>query len=227
MNYRRVFQDVFMIRKILVVKHEQCLPVFEIDLNSQISIDPSMICDILESDTTNIQKISSSSYSTKVKYYGFVVVSTSFGAYTTYLFAERELDEMIDQKIMELSKWFDLVLGYDSTEIEYSKEFREYYKKSISSKVAELFNLWLLFPLEPNIDYLPNAVSYTRAHEKILEYIILKKQVSVMKIINEFQEFPQEEVLKIIFDLIKDNNILTRSSDEYTQTFFEIEETAF
>ncbi|MHA1407850.1 MAG: hypothetical protein ACTSSG_10810, partial [Candidatus Heimdallarchaeaceae archaeon] len=78
-----------------------------------------------------------------------------------------------------------------------------------------------------NIDYLPNAVSYTRAHEKILEYIILKKQVSVMKIINEFQEFPQEEVLKIIFDLIKDNNILTRSSDEYTQTFFEIEETAF
>ena len=43
-----MLQDVFMIRKLLVVQHEQCLPVFEMDLNSQVNLDPSLICDVLQ-----------------------------------------------------------------------------------------------------------------------------------------------------------------------------------
>ena len=126
MAYRKTYQDVFMIRKLLVVQHEACLPIFEMDLNSTIKIDPSILCDFLQAETPiEVVEVDENSTITKIKYYGFEIISASYTTYSVYLFSERELEKEVDKKVLELAQWFNVIFGFDSTEGEYSKEFSD------------------------------------------------------------------------------------------------------
>ncbi len=189
LNYEKIFQDVFMIRKILVVQHEQCLPVFEMDLNSQINLDPSLICDVLQSqDPTQVEKISSTADMIKIKYYGFIVITTSYRSYTVYLFTERDLHSDLEINVVELVKWFDLVFGFDSSEGEYSEEFSDYYKISIMDKITHLFHLWLLYPLEIDIRKLAEIESESVILRDILTHFAENKQTSIMRLLDELKK---------------------------------------
>ena len=224
LNYEQILQDVFMIRKILVVQHEQCLPIFEMDMNSQISLDPSLICDVLQTqDPSNVETISSTANLLKIKYYGFIVLSTSYGSFTVYFFAERDLQSGFEEKLSELVQWFDLVFGFDISEGEYSQEFSDYYKISIMDKVTELFHLWLLYPLEVDIQKLAEIESESTILRGILAHFAENKQTSIMSLLDELKEFSKKEVLGLLFKLVEKDFVITSTSDQFTQTFFELD----
>ncbi|MCE7748099.1 MAG: hypothetical protein GPJ51_06860 [Candidatus Heimdallarchaeota archaeon] len=224
MNYEIMLQDVFMIRKLLVVQHEQCLPVFEMDLNSHVNLDPSLICDVLQTqDPTQVEKISSTADITKIKYYGFIVLTTSYGSYTAYLFTEQDLQSDLEKSIVELVKWFDLVFGFDSSEGEYSEEFSDYYKISIMDKITHLFHLWLLYPLEIDIRKLAEIESESVILRDILTHFAENKQTSIMRLLDDLQKYPVNETLGLLFKLVEKEFVITSISDQYTQTFFELD----
>ncbi len=224
MNYEQILQDVFMIRKILVVQHEQCLPTFEMDMNSQINLDPSLICDVLQTqESVDVETISSTSKLLKIKYYSFVVLSTSYGSFTLYLFVERDLQSGFEKNLNDLVQWFDLVFGFDISEGEYSQEFSDYYKISIMDKVTEVFNLWLLYPLEVDIQKLAEIESESIILRSILAHFAEYKQTSIMRLLDELKEFSREEVLGLLFKLVEKNFVITSTSDQFTKTFFELD----
>jgi hypothetical protein len=213
-----------MIRKILVVQHEQCLPTFEMDMNSQINLDPSLICDVLQTqESVEIETISSTAKLLKIKYYSFVVLSTSHGSFTIYLFVERDLQSRFEEKLNDLVQWFDLVFGFDVSEGEYSQEFSDYYKISIMDKVTELFHLWLLYPLEVNIPKLAEIESESTILRSILAHFAEYKQTSIMRLLDELKEFSRDEVLGLLFKLVEKDFVITSTSDQFTQTFFELD----
>ncbi len=224
MEYEKILQDVFMIRKILVVQHEQCLPLFEMDMNSQVNLNPSIICDILENqDPVQVETLSNINDVRMIKYYGFVVYCASFSSYTTYLFCERELLSDVGTKVMDLVKWFDLTFGFDSSEVDYSREFSDYYKISILDQITHLFNLWLLYPLEIDLTQLAKIESESSLLRDILAHFAENKQTSIMRLLNELEQYTHKELLTLIFLLVEKKFIITTTSDQFTQTFFEFD----
>ncbi|MHA1200304.1 MAG: hypothetical protein ACTSQF_13340 [Candidatus Heimdallarchaeaceae archaeon] len=224
MEYEKILQDVFMIRKILVVQHEQCLPLFEMDLNSQVNLDPSIICDILETqDPLKVEKIGTIDNVRLIKYYGFVVYCASYKSFSSYLFCEREMLSDIGLKTENLVKWFDLFFGFDSTEGDYSKEFSDFYKLSILDKITHLFSFWLLYPLEIDLTQLAKIESETELLRDILAHFAEHKQTSIMRLMNELEQYTHEELLTLIFKLVEKEFIITATSDQFTQTFFELD----
>ena len=224
MEYEKILQDVFMIRKILVVQHEQCLPLFEMDMNSQINLDPSIICDILENeDPLEVETIGLIADVRLIKYYGFVVYCGSYSSYSAYLFCEREMLSDLGIKVNDLVNWFDLIFGFDSTEGDYSIEFSDYYKMSILDKMTHLFSLWLLYPLEIDISKLAEIESESTLLREILTHFAEHKQTSIMRLMNELDNYSHEELLTLIFKLVEKEFIITETSDQFTQTFFEFD----
>ena len=224
MEYEKILQDVFMIRKILVVQHEQCLPIFEMDLNSQVNLDPSIICDILENqDPLQVEKIGSIDDVQLIKYYGFVVYCASFKSFSSYLFCEREMLSDVGIKTENLVQWFDLFFGFDSTEGDYSKEFADFYKMSIMDKITHLFSLWLLYPLEIDLAQLAKIESESTLLREVLSHFAEHKQTSIMRIMNEISNYTNNEILTLIFKLVEKEFIITATSDQFTQTFFEFD----
>ena len=224
MDYEEILQDVFMIRKILVVQHEQCLPIFEMDMNSNVHLDPSILCDILENqDPIQVETIGTIGDVRLIKYYGFVVYCASYSSYSTYLFTEREMLSNTGIKVSNLVKWFDLIFGFDSSNGDYSKEFSDYYKLSILDKITHLFNLWLLYPLEIDISRLAKIESESKLLRDILTHFAEHKQTSIMRIMNELNQYSVDELLTLIFKLVEKEFIITATSDQFTQTFFEFD----
>lgn len=224
MEYEKILQDVFMIRKILVVQHEQCLPIFEMDLNSQVQLDPSIICDILENqDPLQVETIGTIENIRLIKYYGFVVYCASYKAFSAYLFCERELLSDLGLKTENLVQWFDLFFGFDSAEGDYSKEFSDFYKMSILDKVTHLFSLWLLYPLEIDLTQLAKIESESKLLRDILAHFAEHKQTSIMRMMNELDNYTHRELLTLIFKLVEKEFIITATSDQFTKTFFELD----
>jgi len=213
-----------MIRKILVVQHEACLPIFEMDLNSTIKVDPSILCDFLQAETpVEVIEVDENSTITKIKYYGFEIVCASYTTYSVYLFSERKMEKEVDKKVLELAQWFNIIFGFDSTEGEYSKEFSDYYKDSIRKKVTELFNLWILYPLEVNQDKFKEIKLEDEIEREIILNITKNIQTSVMKLLYDFQEYEEEEILQRLFKLVSNELLITGTSDQFTQTFFSLD----
>lgn len=224
MEYEKILQDVFMIRKILVVQHEQCLPIFEMDLNSQIHLDPSIICDILENqDPLQVETIGTMENVRLIKYYGFVVYCASYKGFSAYLFCEREMLSDLGIKTENLVKWFDLFFGFDSVEGDYSKEFSDFYKMSILDKITHLFSLWLLYPLEIDLTQLAKIESESTLLRDVLTHFTEHKQTSIMRLMNELDQYTHKELLTLIFKLVEKEFIITATSDQFTQTFFEFD----
>jgi hypothetical protein len=214
-----------MIRKLLVVQHEACLPIFEMDLNSTIKVDPSILCDFLQAETpVKVIEVDKNSTITKIKYYGFEIISASYTTYSVYLFSERELEKEVENKVLELAQWFNVIFGFESTEGEYSKEFSNYYKDSIRRKVTELFDLWLLYPLEVNHEKLKKTEIKDDIDTKIISNIEENIQTSVIKLLHDFQEYEEdEEILQRLFKLVNSELLVTGTSDQFTQTFFSLD----
>lgn len=224
MEYDKILQDVFMIRKILVVQHEQCLPLFEMDMNSEITLDPSIICDILENqEPQEVEIIGSIADVRLIKYYGFVVYCGSYSSYSAYLFCEREMLSDVGVKVSDIVRWFDLVFGFDSSEGDYSTEFSDYYKMSILDKITHLFSLWLLYPLEIDISKLAEIESESTLLRELLAHFAEHKQTSIMRLMNEFDDYTHDELLTLIFKLVEKEFIIIATSDQFTQTFFEFD----
>ncbi|MCG3221223.1 MAG: hypothetical protein H7641_07570 [Candidatus Heimdallarchaeota archaeon] len=224
MSFRQKFQDAFMIKKILVVHTEKCNPVFEIDLKSEIEIDPSMICDELETGTLNqIQETLGTTEVFKIQYYSFTVLTSMLGPYTVYLFAEAETSPIVEAGVLELAKWFNVILGYDGVEWKGPEEIQEYFKESIIKKVMELFSIWMLYPLEVNREAMKRIFGRNELQRKIMSYFKEKKNITSVKLLDELIMIAdEEEILANIYDLVEQDFLRTGTTDEYTQTFFEM-----
>lgn len=225
MSFRQKFQDAFMIKKILVVHTEKCMPIFEIDLKSEIEIDPSMICEELESGTlSKMQETLGTVEVFKIQYYSFTVLTSMLGPYTVYLFAQEETSPIVEAGVLELAKWFNVIMGYNGVEWSGPQEIQDYFKESIIKKVMELFSIWMLYPLELNQEAMKRIFGRNELQRKIMSYFKEKKNITSVKLLDELiMMADEEEILSNIHDLVEQDFLRTGTTDEYTQTFFELE----
>jgi hypothetical protein len=213
-----------MIKKILVVHTERCMPIFEIDLRSEIEIDPSMICEELDAATlSKMQETLGTVEVFKIQYYSFTVLTSMLGPYTVYLFAEAEPSPVVEAGVLELAKWFNVIMGYDGVEWKGPDEIQDYFKESIIKKVMELFSIWMLYPLEVNQEAMKRIFGRNELQRKIISLFKEKKNITSVKLLDELIMIAdEEELLANISDLVEQDFLRTGTTDEYTQTFFEL-----
>ena len=57
----------------------------------------------------------------------------------------------------------------------------------------------------------------------ILTHFAENKQTSIMRLLDDLQKYPVNETLGLLFKLVEKEFVITSISDQYTQTFFELD----
>ena len=203
-----------MIRKILIVHHETSLPVYEMNLEENIGLDSSMITGVLQAiSSIGMEMIGAPTGVKKIEYYGFVVTSAYSGAYTCYVFSETELDSEIVNGVYNLSKWFDVIFGYDSEQWDGSMDLFNEYKDTINEKVFQELYLWMIYPIELAPDTMKSYDSFSPMNKKIIDFINKKGKTTVMVLVDNIEDFEDEMILNNIIELVKKEIIITHTND--------------
>jgi hypothetical protein len=212
---RNLFQSAFMIRKVLVVHHETSLPVYELTMVENVGIDSSMITGVLQAiSSIGMEMIGSPTGVKKIEYYGFVIISAYSGNYTCYVFAETDLDSEIVNGVYNLSKWFDVIFGYDSEQWDGSMDLFNEYKETINEKVFQELYLWLLYPIELAPNTMTIYESLNPISKKIVEFINKKGKTTVMVLLDNLDDDLEDEmVLDNIIELVKKEKIITHTNE--------------
>ncbi len=211
---RALFQSAFMIKRILVVHHETSSPIYEYSLDDRAELDPSIISGVLQAISSIGAEMSGARTGVKkIEYYNFVVTSASSGAYTSYIFSDTELEVEFEQGLDNLVKWFDVIFGYEGAQWEGSMDIFNEYKASINEKVVEELFLWFMFPLLVPPQTLENLNKLKTIDQEIVSFINGKGKATSALIMDQLDEYSNEEILERIMVLVKEEKLKTNNND--------------
>lgn len=214
---RAIFQSAFMIKRILVVHHETSSPIYEYSLDDRAELDPSIISGVLQAISSIGAEMSGARTGIKkIEYYNFVVTSASSGAYTSYIFSDTELEVEFEQGLDNLVRWFDVIFGYEGSKWEGSMDIFNEYKESINEKVVEELFLWFMFPLQVAPQIIENLNKLKTIDQEIVSFIKGKGKATTAVILDQLDEYSNEEILDRIMTLVKEEKLKTNNSDGVT-----------
>ncbi|MCK4896091.1 MAG: hypothetical protein KAS47_04735, partial [Candidatus Heimdallarchaeota archaeon] len=211
---RAIYQSAFMIKRILVVHHETSSPIYEYSLDERAELDPSIISGVLQAISSIGAEMSGARTGVKkIEYYNFVVTSASSGAYTSYIFSDTELEVEFEQGLDNLVKWFDVIFGYEGAQWEGSMDIFNEYKVSINEKVVEELFLWFMFPLQIAPQTVENLNKLKTIDQEIISFINGKGKATPALIMDQLDEYSNEEILERIMILVKEEKLKTNKND--------------
>ncbi|MCK4973551.1 MAG: hypothetical protein KAS52_09525, partial [Candidatus Heimdallarchaeota archaeon] len=211
---RAIYQSAFMIKRILVVHHETSSPIYEYSLDERAELDPSIISGVLQAISSIGAEMSGARTGVKkIEYYNFVVTSASSGAYTSYIFSDTELEVEFEQGLDNLVKWFDVIFGYEGAQWEGSMDIFNEYKVSINEKVVEELFLWFMFPLQIAPQTVENLNKLKTIDQEIVSFINGKGKATPALIMDQLDEYSNEEILERIMILVKEEKLKTNKND--------------
>ncbi|MHA1407853.1 MAG: hypothetical protein ACTSSG_10825 [Candidatus Heimdallarchaeaceae archaeon] len=210
---RRIFQSVMMIKKIVVVHRETSLPVFELNIDENVGIDSSIVSAVLQAISTIGMEISGAPTSIKkIEYYGFSIFSAYNGAYTTYLFADTDIDIIIARGVENISKWFNVTFGFTNTKWDGSMDIFSEYEETIIKKMSEELYLWMLYPIQVSSEVMQKIDEFDNLEKEILSFIHNKGKVTLVLLLDKLKHYEDEVVLEKIIKFHKENLIITTNS---------------
>jgi hypothetical protein len=211
---KEIFQSVFMIRKLIVVHHETSIPVFEQNYYENSSMDTSIIAGVLNAITSiGKEMIGAPTSIKKIEFHGFVVVSAVCGAYSVYLFSERDLHESLVEGVNRIAKWFDLIFGYDGAQWDGSMDLFNKYNNSIQEKICKELFLWFIYSIQIS-DVNPDKIkSFGIVEKEIYSYIKERREISCVVLLDQISIFTTGELLEGLFNLVETGLISTNYCD--------------
>ena len=215
-NIYRFYEGVLSITKLIIVHNATSLPVYEMDLGSEIHIDPSLITGFLSAVSTvggEIKGDKSASVK-RVEYRDFQVIASKSGQFTLYTFSEAELNKEIEKKLTVISDWFAMMFSNITEDWDGSTESFRMNLKGITEKIMKEIHLWIFYPFKVSPNKLVEIERLSGLSKKLVNYVKERANVTISRLFEDFDDIKLEQGLPIIFDLIE-KNILEPEFDAY------------
>ncbi len=204
----KIYNSSLSIKKILLVHCKTSLPLFELDLGSDMKLDPILIAGFFSAVSTMGGELLNGVSNTikKIEYKNLVVTSSYTDMYTAMVFSEEELLDEFEFIVSEIAMWFELMFGKIAVNWDGSTKIFEYNKKSIEEHIINQLYLWVYYPCTIT-GYKKNIKKLDNISKEIISFVKEKEKVSINSIIENFEYLPSKEVLGSIFSLVESNNL--------------------
>ena len=211
-----LYESVLSITKLIIVHKATGLPVYEMDLGSEITLDPSLITGFLTAiSSMGIELRGDRAGSVKrLQYKNFLVTGSEAGQFTLYTFSETDLNQEIEDKLTVISEWFAKMFSNITEDWDGSTEVFRINLQGITEKIMKEIHLWIFYPFTVSPYKQAEIEEFTGLRKRLVEYITNGDNVTISRIFDELDDVRIERGLPIIFELIE-TGILTPVFDAY------------
>jgi hypothetical protein len=210
------YEGVLSITKLIIVHNVTSLPVYEMDLGSEITIEPSLISGFLSAVSSVGSEIRGerSGGVRRIQYKEFQVTASQSDFFTLYTFSESELNEEIEQKLTVISDWFALMFPQINADWDGSTEPFRLNLKGITEKIMKEIHLWIFYPFRVSPYKNKEIEEMSGIRKRMIDYIGESDTITISRLFDDFDDIKLEQGLPIIFELIE-TNILEPEFDAY------------
>ncbi|MCE7742844.1 MAG: hypothetical protein GOP50_10355, partial [Candidatus Heimdallarchaeota archaeon] len=215
-NIYKFYEGILSITKLIIVHNTTSLPVYEMDLGSEITIEPTLITGFLSAVSTvggEIKGDKSASVK-KVEYMDFQVAASKSGHFTLYTFSEAELNKEIEQKLTVISDWFAMMFSNITDDWDGSTESFRMNLKGITEKIMKEIHLWIFYPFRVSPTKVVEVERMSGLRKKLINYVQGQDNITISRLFEDFDDVKLEQGLPILFELIE-KNILEPEFDAY------------
>ncbi|MCE7748100.1 MAG: hypothetical protein GPJ51_06865 [Candidatus Heimdallarchaeota archaeon] len=207
-----LLDSVLSMRKILFIHSETSLPVFELDIGSEHSIETALVSGFLSAVETMGKTLGGSDTGEikRLEYRNFVVTGASSETYTVFLFSSNEVIKEFQARLFDLIMWFEYSFKIKEKVWNGKKEMFNSKKKLIEDKVAESLYLWIYFPLRFNKQKSGEIKKLDKMEQKIAEFGKKKGEVTISSLLQRYSDYEIEDTLTAVFGLVN-KGILIRN----------------
>jgi len=211
-----LYESVLSITKLIIVHKATGLPVYEMDLGSEITLDPSLITGFLTAiSSMGIELRGDRAGSVKrLQYKNFLVTGSEAGQFTLYTFSETDLNQEIEDKLTVISEWFAKMFSNITEDWDGSTEVFRINLQGITEKIMKEIHLWIFYPFTVSPYKQAEIEEFTGLRKRLVEYITNGDNVTISRIFDELDDVRIERGLPIVFELIE-TGILTPVFDAY------------
>ena len=211
-----IYESVLSITKLIAVHKATGLPVYEMDLGSEISLDPSLITGFLTAiSSMGIELRGDRAGSVKrLQYKNFYVTGSESGNFTIYTFSETELNEEIEEKLTVVSDWFAKMFSQIGEDWDGSTEVFRTNLQGITEKIMKEIHLWIFYPFIISPYKATQVEEFNGLRKFLATYIMNHDHVTISSIFDDLENVKIEKGLPIIFEFIEEG-ILTPVFDAY------------
>ncbi len=210
------YEGVLSITKLIVVQNVTSLPIYEMDLGSEIQADPSLISGFLSavSSVGTEMRGERSGGVRRVQYKEFQVIASQSGFFTLYTFSETELNEEIEKKLTVISDWFAMMFPQIDADWDGSTEPFRMNLQGITEKIMKEIHLWIFYPFRVSPYKSQEIEEMSGIRKRMVNYVLESESITISRLFEDFDDVKIEQGLPIIFELIE-TNILEPEFDAY------------
>ncbi len=211
-----LYESVLSITKIIIVHNLTGLPVYEMDLGSEISLDPSLITGFLTAIASMGVELRDDKAGSirRLQYKNFSITGSESGQFTLYTFSETDLNEEIERQLTVISEWFAKMFSSIREDWDGSTEVFRVNLQGITEKIMKEIYLWIFYPFTVSLYKQAEIEEFNGLQKRLVEYIIDGDNVTISRIFDELDDIRIEKGLPIIFEFIE-NGILIPVFDAY------------
>ena len=211
-----LYESVLSITKLIIVHSTTGLPVYEMDLGSEITLDPSLITGFLTAISSMGVELKGDKVGgvKRLQYKNFLVTGSEAGQFTMYSFSETDLNEEIERKLSIISEWFAKMFSNITEDWDGSTEAFRINLKGITEKIMKEIHLWIFYPFIVSPYKQIEIEELNGLRKRLIEYITEGDNVTISRIFDELDDVKIEKGLPIIFEFIE-NGILIPIFDAY------------
>ncbi len=211
-----LYESVLSITKLIIVHRATGLPVYEMDLGSEITLDPSLITGFLTAiSSMGVELRGDRAGAVKrLQYKNFFVTGSESGNFTIYTFSETELNTEIEDRLTVISVWFAKMFSNITEDWDGSTEVFRINLQGITEKIMKEIHLWIFYPFTVSPYKALEIEEFNGLQKRLIDFITNNENVTISRIFDELDDIRIEKGLPIIFEFIE-QGILTPIFDAY------------
>ena len=200
-----LYENVLSITKLIIVHKATGLPVYEMDLGSEISLDPSLITGFLTAIASMGVELRDDKAGSirRLQYKNFSITGSESGQFTLYTFSETDLNEEIEGQLTVISKWFAKMFSNVTEEWDGSTEAFRINLQGITEKIMKEIHLWIFYPFTVSPYKQIEIEEFNGLRKRLVEYITNGDNITISRIFDELDDVKIEKGLPIIFEFIE------------------------
>ena len=206
-----LLDSVLAMKKILILHTETSLPIFELDIGQESSVESTLVSGFLAALVQMGKTISGTETGEirKLEYKNFVVNSANSDTYTVFLFSTEDIIKEVQVKLFDLIMWFEYSFPIQDGIWDGKVDMFQKKRLLIQDKIADSLYIWMYFPLRYNKSKEKEIKKLGKNEQKIALYMKKKESAPISEILTKYQDSPIEETLTSVFNLVN-LNILER-----------------
>jgi hypothetical protein len=209
----KILSNVASIKKIIAVHQESSLPVFELDMESKIDVDSSLITGFFQAISSIGKEISKGEALgiRKFDYGEFSVSCATEDYFTVYLISSKSLIEELEEGLSQFTNWFNEVFRFIAISWTGSVDRFNEYRTQITDKIAEKLYVWTLYSFEVNPAKDEEIQKLSKLEKRIIEITRQTDDLTLSFLLDNLEEYSIEDKLISIFYLMENRFLLQKT----------------